>query len=84
MGDCCINCCLILDIMLNAKKLWSVEVTLAPQHADAFAAAFYGALAVSVFAPPRREKARIEALYSEPPDRAGLVSRLAVIAAAAA
>jgi ribosomal protein L11 methyltransferase len=62
------------------QTLWSVAVTTTPQLGEVFSQAFDDALAQTVFAPPRRGKAQINAIYDAEPDAKAITGRLAVIA----
>jgi len=67
--------------MAYTKKLWWLTFTTSPAQAEIFAAALEeDALSISVLAPPRKSEAHIEALYNEPPNRAALAARLALVA----
>jgi len=60
--------------------MWNVILGCPAEMADAVGAVFEReAVAVSVLAPPRQKKARVEALFDKKPDRAKLSAMLAVI-----
>ncbi|MDX2027504.1 MAG: 50S ribosomal protein L11 methyltransferase [Alphaproteobacteria bacterium] len=67
--------------MRSPPTLWAVDITTSPERAEALADALGETLALTILAPPRSRKARIEALYVEEPDRAVLTAQLAVAAA---
>jgi len=63
-------------------KLWNVTLITVPQLADAMAEVLEDrALALTVLAPPRKEEARIEALYDIAPRLADITARAALVAA---
>ncbi len=67
---------------MKSRRLWSLSLDTSPEIADRLAEVLGdGPLAVSVFAPPRTGKARLEVLYALKPDSADLTARLSVAAA---
>jgi ribosomal protein L11 methyltransferase len=63
------------------QKIWSASFKAPPALADAMAATFEeAALAVTVFAPPRKAEAHVEALYDSEPNIAQLTAPLAIVA----
>ena len=67
--------------MATPRKLWVARVIVPHENAEIFTSPFEEAsLALTVYAPPRLPTARIEAIYDSPPDKAALITQLALIA----
>ena len=64
-----------------SPKLWRVAFAAPSALAEMFADTLDDAVALTVLAPPRKNEARIEALFDHEPDKAALAARLAVISA---
>jgi len=65
------------------KKLWILKFSLPSRVAEVFGEAFgEGSVAVTVLAPPRKQRAHIEVLYEVKPKAAVLAAKLAVLAKA--
>ncbi|MGE3623441.1 MAG: 50S ribosomal protein L11 methyltransferase [Bdellovibrionales bacterium] len=63
------------------KILWNAVIVSDPGSIEFFAECIGDdALAVTILAPPRKDEARVEALFAEKPDRTALTARLAVVA----
>jgi ribosomal protein L11 methyltransferase len=69
--------------MSFCQNLWLLNVSLSALVAEAVSEALgEEAIAVSVFSPPRKDKAQIEAIYDYEPDASDIATKLAVLAAA--
>ncbi len=69
--------------MRRRSNLWLIKVSVSARFAERLSAAFEKeSVAVTVLAPPRSAKARIEILADSKPDKALVATKLAVLSAA--